>query len=96
MAKKQVTIVKETAAAAKPAAKTRTPRIQTAKHSKTASTVENLAEAIAESAPAQPQLTHEAVAVVAYSYWESRGYQGGDALDDWFRAEAELKRATVH
>lgn len=93
MAKKQEN-TKETAAAAALPAKSqsvkpvKTPRIQTAKHSK--------ATVIAESPAAQPELTHEAIANVAYGYWESRGYQGGDALDDWFRAEAELKRTTVN
>jgi hypothetical protein len=93
MPKKQVTPIKETAAApASPAksqpVKPKTPRITAAKHSK--------AVAIAESPVLQPELTHEAIATVAYGYWESRGYQGGDALDDWFRAEAELKRVTIH
>jgi hypothetical protein len=30
---------------------------------------------------------------LAYSYWESRGYQGGDPLEDWVRAEQELSLA---
>jgi hypothetical protein len=29
---------------------------------------------------------------LAYSYWEERGYQGGSADEDWYRAEDELKR----
>ena len=33
----------------------------------------------------------EVVARLAYSYWESRGYQGGSAEDDWARAEAEYR-----
>jgi hypothetical protein len=36
--------------------------------------------------------THEDVADLAYSYWESRGFQGGSPWEDWFRAEEELKR----
>jgi hypothetical protein len=94
MAKKEVKLVTETAAAAKPPAKPRTHRIQNAKHSR--ATVGKTAEAIAESHAAEPTLAHEEIAVVAYSYWESRGYQGGNALDDWFRAESELKRAAVN
>jgi hypothetical protein len=39
------------------------------------------------SAPAQG-----AIAELAYSYWESRGGQGGSPWEDWFRAENELKR----
>lgn len=87
MAKKQVKLT-ETAAATKAPAKSRTPRVTASKHTKGA--------AIAESPVPQPELTHEAIAHVAYGYWESRGYQGGNALDDWFRAEAELKRVSIH
>jgi hypothetical protein len=32
----------------------------------------------------------EAVARLAYSYWEARGGAGGTPEDDWFRAEHEL------
>ena len=88
MAKKQVNLTPEKAAAPAAPAKSRTPRVTASKHSKAA--------VIVESPVAQPELTHEAIASVAYGYWESRGYRGGDALDDWFRAEAELKRVTVH
>ncbi|HOX54810.1 MAG: DUF2934 domain-containing protein [Candidatus Omnitrophica bacterium] len=28
----------------------------------------------------------------AYSYFEQRGYQGGNDLDDWLRAEKEIKK----
>jgi len=36
--------------------------------------------------------THDDIARLAYSYWESRGSQGGSSWEDWFRAEEELKR----
>jgi hypothetical protein len=29
--------------------------------------------------------------MLAFSYWETRGYQGGTPEDDWFRAESELR-----
>jgi hypothetical protein len=29
------------------------------------------------------------IASIAYGYWESRGYQGGDPVADWIRAEQE-------
>jgi hypothetical protein len=32
----------------------------------------------------------DAVARLAYSYWESRGYQGDSPEADWLRAEQEL------
>ncbi len=33
---------------------------------------------------------HNAVASLAYSYWEARGRQGGSPEADWLRAEQEL------
>ena len=34
--------------------------------------------------------SHEDVAVLAYSYWEARGFQGGSPEEDWLRAEQEM------
>jgi hypothetical protein len=34
---------------------------------------------------------HSRIAELAYSYWETRGGTGGSALEDWLRAERELK-----
>jgi hypothetical protein len=42
-----------------------------------------------KSAPAAP--SHDAIAALAYSYWEARGRQSGSHLEDWFRAERELR-----
>jgi hypothetical protein len=39
------------------------------------------------SAPA-----HEDIARLAYFYWDARGRQGGSALEDWLRAEREIKQ----
>jgi len=36
----------------------------------------------------------EAIAKLAYSYWEARGCQGGSAEEDWLRAEQELRSTT--
>ena len=88
MAKKQA-IVKETAAAAAPAtsaraAKPKAPRVTAAQHSKTVST-----ESISVQASVDNQ--EEVIARMAYSYWESRGCQGGSALEDWVRAEHEFR-----
>jgi hypothetical protein len=42
------------------------------------------------SVVAQPAETpREAIAKIAYGYWEARGYTGGSADEDWVRAEAE-------
>lgn len=38
--------------------------------------------------------SQEAIAKLAYSYWEARGFQGGSPEEDWLRAELEL-RATL-
>lgn len=38
-----------------------------------------------------PPITRDAIAALAYSYWEARGFQGGSPEDDWFRAERELQ-----
>jgi hypothetical protein len=46
------------------------------------------AAAAAHAPAAQP--SREAVARLAYSYWEARGYQGGSPDEDWNRAEREL------
>jgi hypothetical protein len=86
MPKKQV-IVKETAVVAPPAraAKPKTPRVRAAKHSKAVST-ESVAAQIDSESP------REAIAKIAYSYWESRGGRHGDALEDWVRAEHEYRQ----
>ena len=34
---------------------------------------------------------YQAIASLAYSYWEARGRQGGSAEEDWLRAEAEIR-----
>jgi len=32
----------------------------------------------------------EKVALLAYTYWEQRGRQGGSPEEDWYRAEREI------
>jgi hypothetical protein len=36
------------------------------------------------------EVTQEAIAKLAYSYWIARGYAHGGAEEDWLRAEQEL------
>lgn len=36
-------------------------------------------------------IDHQAVAQLAYSYWEARGRQGGTPEMDWFHAEQALR-----
>jgi hypothetical protein len=85
MAKKQE-LVNKTVVAAPPtrATKPKTPRVKAAQHSKVVS---------GEPAIAQtPENPHEAIAQIAYSFWESRGCQDGAAIEDWLRAEHEYRQ----
>jgi len=52
---------------------------------------EALSAAPAAAAAAPAESFHDAVARLAYSYWEARGYQGGSPEADWLRAEQELR-----
>lgn len=37
------------------------------------------------------QPSYEEISLLAYSYWEARGFQGGSPDEDWQRAEEELR-----
>jgi hypothetical protein len=71
-------------------------RRRTVRRTKTAVVVESsatqlaAAETVTPEPAAQVRPTHDEIARLAYSYWESRGYQGGSPEEDWTRAEAEL------
>ena len=52
-----------------------------------------VATAVAPAPTAQPP--REAVARLAYTYWEARGYQGGSPEEDWNRAEHELRASAA-
>ena len=67
-------------------ARTRTTRVTSARHTKSAVAVEAPVVQIPREDPS------EAIAKIAYDYWESRGCQGGNATEDWLRAEAEYRR----
>jgi hypothetical protein len=75
------------AAAAASSAKRRAPR---------AKGTESLADGASSSA-SQRAVTQElvvnrdAVARLAYSYWEARGFIGGSPEEDWLRAEREIR-----
>jgi uncharacterized protein involved in copper resistance len=43
------------------------------------------------TAKAESTVDREAVARLAYSYWEARGFIGGSAEQDWLRAEKEIR-----
>ena len=55
----------------------------------------NRPDVIAESVGTETVYTaldEEEIARLAYSYWEARGFERGSALDDWLRAEEEIRR----
>ncbi len=52
--------------------------------------VENAYEAMTVSEP-----TYAEVAALAYSFWESRGCQGGSPEEDWLMAERQLRARTA-
>jgi len=87
MVKKSVLAEEKPQPAIKPAAKKSAPRVKAAKH-RTAPAV-NLHEEVITPGVA-PAITHGMIAAIAYGYWESRGRQGGDPVEDWLRAENEL------
>jgi hypothetical protein len=37
------------------------------------------------------EVSQEEVALLAHRFWAERGYQHGRHVDDWFRAEQELR-----
>jgi hypothetical protein len=47
--------------------------------------------ALSIQSPLQEGVSYrERIALLAYSYWEARGYQGGSPEEDWYRAEREV------
>ena len=54
-------------------------------------TMQFIADAVTELKPSAGEIE-----LLAYSFWEARGRQGGSPEADWFRAEQELReRAAV-
>ncbi|MGH9722727.1 MAG: DUF2934 domain-containing protein [Bryobacteraceae bacterium] len=43
------------------------------------------------SEPNQSEPDRDEIARLAYSFWESRGGEGGSPHEDWLRAESELR-----
>jgi hypothetical protein len=72
------------AAAASPAKR----RVSRAKES-VSSTPEISSPASAQKT--EPVIDREAIALLAYSYWETRGFTGGSPEEDWLRAERQLR-----
>ena len=90
------TIVSTSAAAAPARRKSVTPKRVT--HSASAVEVSSTPEVVSADTVVEIQsveISNEAVAQLAYSYWVARGYQGGSPEEDWLRAEQELRAATA-
>ena len=69
----------------KPAARTRSRRTASPVEATPASTP------VPEVVVAVPEPSYEAIATLAYSYWEARGCRGGSPEEDWLRAELALR-----
>jgi len=46
---------------------------------------------VAKGVAAATGPTHEEIARLAYAYWEAGGHLHGSSLDNWLRAERELR-----
>jgi len=62
--------------------------VKAATHSKTVSA--ETSEAVIATPAVEFENPHDAIARLAYSFWEARGQQGGSAAEDWLRAEREF------
>jgi len=75
------------AAASASPVKRRTPRAK-----RTESLVDGTSASAAELAVTkEPVVDRDAIARLAYSYWEARGFIGGSPEEDWLRAENEIR-----
>lgn len=70
-----------------PTSKKTTAKPQTVAEKVTATTAkqQTVAEKVTATTP-----THEEIALLALQYWAERGWQHGQAMQDWLRAEREL------
>ena len=87
------------------ASKPRSPRVSRPKHSKSIAAeeatvivheephqaVEEIIASLTQS-PVPAEDPKEMIAKIAYGYWEERGFDGGNPLEDWVRAEEEYKK----
>ena len=83
---KRKTVDAEVVPAAKPKASAATHKRATKKAA--------LEAAVVPAAETARPVSEEDIAMLAYSFWESRGFQGGNPEEDWFRAQRELTELT--
>jgi len=60
----------------------------------TAPTGPRLVKRTASKTPAQPNITHEEIAMRAYEFFQLEGGVHGHHVDHWLRAESELREIT--
>jgi len=65
------------------------PKAVTHRHKKLEAAPE-VAAAVSVLQALTPEQIHNEIAAIAYSYYESRGYQPGSPDQDWIRAEQEF------
>jgi Protein of unknown function (DUF2934) len=80
--------VKKASAKPKAAAKPRKTASKAAAENGAASKAPNN---VTEIRASETRLSHDQVAQLAHRYWAERGGRDGHHLDDWFRAEQELR-----
>jgi len=66
---------------------------RTARAKRTESPADGTSAPVAElgGVTQEPIVNRDAVARLAYSYWEARGFIGGSPEEDWLRAENEIR-----
>jgi len=72
------------------AASTVKRRAQRTKHAEADRQVSTVSETVVQQ---ETVVNREAVARLAYSYWEARGFIGGSPEEDWLRAEREVRES---
>jgi hypothetical protein len=97
MTKKQATTPKSvTSTVSARVAKPTAPRVTSSKHKKaTAAEPVVTVEEVVVMTPAMDSNPLETISRLAYGYWEARGYQGGDPLADWVRAEEAYRQSLL-
>jgi len=70
------------------------PRAKAAASSEPATVIESAETTSVSLAAPLVAPSREAIAELAYSFWAARGYQGGSEVEDWLRAEHELRAAS--
>ncbi|HEY6444995.1 MAG TPA: DUF2934 domain-containing protein [Acidobacteriaceae bacterium] len=82
---------RKTAAKKAPAKTPATPEAAPATH-KVAAVAAAPASSHTNGAAPRPSVSREEIARLAHKFWAERGHQHGHHVDDWLRAEQELRK----